>query len=339
MSQTTTTTAVAASMENLSLPTMTTEEAFMTPLPELHLQPLWTQMSKMVPPDPNPTSVPMKWAYKKCKPLLMEAGKIVGAEEAERRVLMLVNPSLEAPYTTDTIYGGLQLILPNEIAPAHRHIAFAMRFIIEGSKGFTAVEGEKMYMERGDVILTPSWHWHDHGNEGADPVIWLDGLNLPLFRHIPVNFAEMHTESRYPSTYSESCKWRHPWKEAQDGFASQTGPHRVHHYNSDGAPLSTTLGAQAEMVEPGQQTAESQESISFMYHVYEGTGQTTIVSPGGKSEVIDWEPNDTFSVPAWSKIFHSNKSGKDLAFLFAVTDRPLLDNLGLYRKAGQERKL
>lgn len=107
--------------------------------------------------------------------------------------------SLEAPYTTDTIYGGLQLILPGEVAPAHRHIAFALRFIIEGEQGFTAVEGQKMIMERGDVILTPSWHWHDHGNEGQGPVVWLDGLDLPLFKYAPVNFAEMYNEKRYPS--------------------------------------------------------------------------------------------------------------------------------------------
>ena len=113
----------------------------------------------------------------------------------------------------------------------------------------------------------------------------------------------------------------------------------MHHYSSDGAPLSTTLGAQAEMIEAGQQTAESQESISFMYHIYEGVGQTTILSPGGKSEVIDWEANDTFSVPAWSKISHLNKSDKNPAYIFAVTDRPLLDNLGLYTKAGEERRI
>jgi len=105
----------------------------------------------------------------------------------------------DAPYTTNTIYGGLQLVLPNEIAPAHRHIAFALRFIIEGERGFTAVEGKKMFMERGDVILTPSWHWHDHGNEGTEPMVWLDGLDLPLFKHAPVNFAENYSEPRYPS--------------------------------------------------------------------------------------------------------------------------------------------
>ncbi len=123
----------------------------------------------------------------------------MSAKSLLRMVFHKTDIGLEAPYTTDTIYGGIQLILPGEIAPAHRHVAFALRFIIEGKQGFTAVEGQKMIMERGDVILTPSWHWHDHGNEGQDPVIWLDGLDLPLFKYAPVNFAEMYNEKRYPS--------------------------------------------------------------------------------------------------------------------------------------------
>lgn len=104
----------------------------------------------------------------------------------------------EAPHTTDTIYGGLQLVNPGETAPAHRHIAYACRFIIEGN-GFTAVEGKKLPLVRGDVVVTPSWHWHDHGNESDKPVIWLDALNLPLFTYARVNFAEGYAEKRYPS--------------------------------------------------------------------------------------------------------------------------------------------
>ncbi len=105
---------------------------------------------------------------------------------------------LASPHTTDTIYGGLQLVNPGEIAPAHRHIAYAVRFIIEGN-GFTAVEGKKMPLERGDIVVTPTWHWHDHGNESSLPVIWLDALNLPLFRYARVHFAESYSSSRYPS--------------------------------------------------------------------------------------------------------------------------------------------
>ena len=112
--------------------------------------------------------------------------------------------TLEAPYTTDTVYAGLQLVMPNETAPAHRHVAFAMRFIIEGQGGFTAVHGKRISMKRGDVILTPTWNWHDHGKDGDGPMIWLDGLDLPMFRHFPTHFVEHFKEARYPATDVDS---------------------------------------------------------------------------------------------------------------------------------------
>jgi gentisate 1,2-dioxygenase len=106
---------------------------------------------------------------------------------------------IEAPYTTDTVYAGLQLVMPNETAPAHRHVAFAMRFIISGTGGFTAVQGKRITMQRGDVILTPTWNWHDHGKDGSGPMIWLDGLDLPNFVHFPVHFVEHFQQPRYPA--------------------------------------------------------------------------------------------------------------------------------------------
>lgn len=198
---------------------------FLSELPSQHLEPLWSQMNVMVPPSPNPTAKAHMWKYAEALPQLQKAGALVPEERAERRVLMLVNPSMraskaepgkpshrkkkrngratdtgaESPYTTDTIYGGLQLVNPGETAPAHRHLAFACRFIIDG-EGFTAVEGKKMPLVRGDVVTTPIWHWHDHGNESREPVIWLDMLNLPLFRFAPVHFAEGYADPRYPST-------------------------------------------------------------------------------------------------------------------------------------------
>ena len=166
---------------------------------------------------PAPIATPSIWRYAEVLPSLLEAGRIVPVEQAERRVLMLVNPTMTAPHTTDTIYGGLQLVLPGEVAPAHRHIAFALRFIIESTAGFTAVAGEKIVMRRGDVILTPSWQWHDHGNEGDDPVIWLDGLDLPLFGMFKLNFANGYTESRYPSEVVDKSKAQYPMAACRGG--------------------------------------------------------------------------------------------------------------------------
>ncbi|KAI6083029.1 gentisate 1,2-dioxygenase [Hypoxylon rubiginosum] len=298
---------------------------YLQSLPGHHLEPLWSKMNAMVPPKPNPKAVPYIWRYTDSLPLLMKAAEIVPAEEAERRVLMLVNPSMESPYTTDTIYGGLQIVQPGEIAPAHRHTAFAARFIIDG-KGFTAVEGKKMPLQRGDVIITPSWHWHDHGNESDSPIIWLDALNLPLFRFAPVNYAELYSESRYPSTHCEECEWRHPWKTVEQSLNAQEGPYAVYHYTINGKPLSATLSAQAERIDGGHSTGPAQESSSFMYHCYEGQGRTEIEMSSEAKESISWTSRDTFVVPAGSRIRHINTS-TERAYLVAFTDRPLLENL------------
>lgn len=189
-------------------------------------------------------------------------------------------------------------------------------------------------MKPGDVILTPSWHWHDHGNEGSSPVVWLDGLNLPLFTGVPVNFAELWKDPRYPSEERDNCEWRFPWSDTEKSFDAMAGKHKKFVYKlKDGKPLSSTLGAQAERIAPGHKTAESQETTSFMYHVYHGKGKTIITPPEGKAEVVvNWQVKDTFAVPAWSKIVHVNEGDAD-ADLFATNDRPWLEHLGLYRGA------
>ena len=122
-----------------------------------------------------------------------------------------------APFTTDTLYAGLQLVMPNETAPAHRHAAFAMRFIIEGLGGFTAVHGKRIKMKKGDVILTPTWNWHDHGNDDTGPMIWLDGLDLPNFVHFPVHFVQHYQSPRYPAEYidTRTSPLVFPWDKMQ----------------------------------------------------------------------------------------------------------------------------
>ena len=130
----------------------------------------------------------------------------------------LTNMTKAAPFTTDTIYAGLQLVMPHETAPAHRHMAFAMRFIIEGDGGFTAVHGRRVQMKRGDVILTPTWNWHDHGNGGSAPMIWLDALDLPNFMHFPVHFVQHFDQPRYPAEDVDSATSPivFPWVQVQE---------------------------------------------------------------------------------------------------------------------------
>ncbi len=192
-----------------------------------HTLPLWAQMAKLNPASPNPKCIPHIWRYSEIKPYLVRAGEVISEAEAERRVLMLVNPAREAPYTTDTVYGGLQLVMPNEIAKAHRHVAFAMRFIIEGSGGFTAVHDKRIQMQRGDVILTPRWNFHDHGKDGSGPMIWLDGLDLPNFRHFPVHFVEHYSKPRYPAEDVDTSKSTivFPWTKMKAKLDAVDGNH------------------------------------------------------------------------------------------------------------------
>lgn len=308
-------------------------ESFYASLPSQNVAALWTQLDKMVPPHPNPSASIASWKYKEMRPSLLEAGDIIGAEEAERRVLMLVNPSLSAPCTTDSIYAGLQLILPGEVAPAHRHVAFALRFIIEGTNGFTAVEGEKITMERGDVILTPSWHWHDHGNEGTEPMIWLDGLDLPLYQFLHVNFAEPYADKRYPSTPVSASKFKFPWAPVQKALDAVEGDYAIHHYrHTDGSHLSKTLSGQAERISAGTTTPPKQETTSFVYHAFQGDGYSVITLPDGKTQkTVEWTSRDTFTVPAWSSISHTCTQKAGQAYLFAINDRPMVESLGLHR--------
>lgn len=308
------------------------EDAYLKTLRSKNGEALWKVLHKMVPPRPNPLATAATWRYEDLRPSLMQAGEIVSAEEAERRVIMLINPELDAPCTTDTIYAGLQLVLPNEVAPAHRHVAFALRFIIEGSKGFTAVEGQKIYMERGDVILTPSWHWHDHGNESDEPMIWLDGLDLPVYKFLRNNFAENYTESRYPSKPVAQSDFKFPWSPVGEILSAAPGDHAVYHYQlGNGQHLSKTITAQAEIVRSGKSSPLSQQTLSFVYHVYEGTGFTSLKLADGTEEKIEWQARDTFCVPSWTAICHSASTSGDV-YLFAITDRPMVESLGMDRK-------
>lgn len=314
----------------------TTREQYYNSLSDKNVSPLWTVMDRMVPPRPNPKAAVTLWEYSALRAPLMESGALITAKDAERRVLMLVNPQLGAPYTTDTIYAGLQLILPGETAPAHRHMAFALRFIVEGRNGFTAVEGNKLIMERGDVILTPSWCWHDHGNEGTGPMVWLDGLDLPLYRSLPINFAENYPQPRYPSKLAEESNLRIPWSAVADRLDAnmETESYAMYQYEfgRDGLPLSRTVSAQAERVASGTTSPKSQETCSFVYHVFEGEGYSLVVVPGGKEEKIEWKEKDTFSVPSWSAVSHTCTMESGQAYLFAIHDRPIVEALGLLRR-------
>lgn len=142
-----------------------------------NLAPLWEVLRGLLPNEPKSKAAPHRWRYADVRPLLMESGHLLTAKEAERRVLVLENPALPGQSrATATMYAGPQLIMPGETAPAHRHTPSALRFMLEGKGAFIAVGGERTTMRRGDFVITPSWAYHDHGNEGSDPCAWIDRI-------------------------------------------------------------------------------------------------------------------------------------------------------------------
>ena len=150
-----------------------------------HVLPLWVDTAQYVPMAPAPPYDPALWKYEDIRPLLVEAGEVVTAEEASRRVLVLQNPSLSGIQgTTRSLYACLQMILPGEQAPEHRHTQSALRLVLEGQGGITTVDGGRVTMLPGDLIITPSWAWHGHTHEGDVPMIWLDGLDNGLMAQL-----------------------------------------------------------------------------------------------------------------------------------------------------------
>ncbi|KAJ5787280.1 Cupin 2 conserved barrel [Penicillium paradoxum] len=305
-----------------------TEEQLLADLEASKTLPLWKQMARLNPAAPNPTTIPNVWKYSAIRPNLERAGKLVPAEQAERRVLMLTNPARDAPFTTDTLYAGLQLVMRNETARAHRHTAFAMRFIIEGQGGFTAVHGRRIKMQRGDVILTPTWNYHDHGKDGSGPMVWLDGLDLPNFRHFPVHFVEHFDKPRYPAedVDSTTSPLVFPWvtmKEKLDGVAGDWVSKR--YLKDDGYEVSRVLGGCAERISAAKASPSRRETTSAVYHVITGKGRSTI----GDKE-YSWEQGDTFCIPAWYKYQHF-ADAEESVYLYRFDDKPMIDALGFYR--------
>ena len=173
------------------------------------LYPLWEVLAALVTPVPSAPTQAAKWQFGDVRDYLMRAGDLISAHDAERRVLILENPGLPGTSgVTTSLYAGLQLILPGEVAPCHRHSQCALRFVMEGEGAFTAVDGEKAIMRPFDLVLTPNWQWHDHGNTTQSPMIWIDGLDIPTVRHFDASFAERLGEDAFPQTASDDDSLR-----------------------------------------------------------------------------------------------------------------------------------
>jgi gentisate 1,2-dioxygenase len=321
------------------------------------LAPLWESLHTLVPPQPTPFVQPAHFDYDGVvRSKLMEAGSLITAEEAIRRVLILENPGLPRQAAiTQSLYAGLQLILPGEVAPAHRHTQSALRFVIEGSGAYTAVDGERTIMQPGDFVITPSWTWHDHGNDSADPMVWLDGLDIPLVRFLDAGFAEnsnapsqeqsrpvgdsvaRYSQNLLPVDWQPGSKnspiFNYPYARSREALATLANNetpdschgHKMRYVNpATGGSAIPTIGAFLQMLPAGFATTPYRSTDSTVFVVTEGEGESRV----GETR-IKWKPRDVLVVPSWSAVTHYASTE---AILFSFSDRPVQQALGLWRE-------
>ena len=346
---------------NAPHPTPSARQTLYREMSPLHLTPLWEVLHALVPPQPASPCVPALWKYRDVRPFLMRAGKLITAEEAVRRVLILENPALRGQSAiTQSLYAGLQLILPGEVAPAHRHTQSALRFIVEGTGAYTAVDGERTTMHPGDFIITPSWTWHDHGNEVNEPVVWLDGLDIPMLRFFDAGFAENSPEKSQRVTRPEGAsqaRYGHTMAPVRgDAPFGATSPifsypyarsREALHQLERSTPLDAWDGWKLRYVNPLTGGAPMPTMQTFLqrlpagfdgrawrqtdgavYSVAEGAGTAYIEGPGGPLR-FEFEARDHFVVPSWQTLRLQSDSG---CVLFSFTDRPVQQALGIHRE-------
>ena len=327
----------------------------------LHLTPLWEVLHALVPPHPRTPCVSALWRYDEVRPFLMRAGEAITAEEAVRRVLVLENPALRGQSAiTQSLYAGLQLILPGEVAPSHRHTQGALRFIVEGSGAYTAVDGERTTMRPGDFIITPSWTWHDHGSEAGGPVVWLDGLDIPMIRFFDAGFAEADTRRSQAVTRSEGTSFAsyghnmaplraaspygatspifsYPYERSREALErlERDAPIDAHdgiklrYVNpSTGGWTMPTIGTFLQKLPAGFSGSPWRQTDGAVFSVVEGHGEVS-VSQGDTTARHAFGPRDHFVIPSWHTARFASAAG---CVLFSFSDRPVQEALGIHRE-------
>jgi gentisate 1,2-dioxygenase len=323
-------------------------------LSKLNLVPLWPSLRAMIPPGkPRPNTAPTFWSYQALRPLLLRAGELTPIEKAERRVLVLANPGhgLENMKASAAIYLGMQLLLPGEWAPSHRHTPSAVRMIVEGDGAYTTVDGEKCAMSRGDLILTPSGLWHEHGHDGTEPVVWLDVLDLPIVYYLEASYVvEGPRQNIKPGSadaiyarggivptpmFARSNKaypmLRYPWAAARAALLALASDQpnldavQISYVNPEtGSDALNILGFYALMLRPDQTLRLPARSPASVFHLIEGRVKTTI-----EDHTFELVEADTCCAPGYASVTLRNLMTDKPSFIFIADETPLHKKLGL----------
>jgi len=318
---------------------------------------LWTVLGELVTPEPKSNCRPHAWQFSAVREAMLEAGRLVTAKEAERRVLVLENPGLRGQSRiTTSLFAGIQMVLPGEVAPAHRHSQSALRFVLEGEGAYTAVDGERTIMREGDFVITPSLTWHDHGNDSDRPMFWLDGLDIPLVQALDASFAEpLNTDEQpisrpigdSPARYGNNLLpidhkrrgttspiFNYPYDRTRSslealkksGDADACHGFKMRYVNPEtGDHAMPTIGAFIQLLPKGFSTSRYRSTDATVFAVVEGKGRSKI----GDDTVLEWGRRDIFVVPSWRPLIHE---ADEEAVLFSFSDRPVQEKLGLFRE-------
>jgi len=322
---------------------------------EQSVAPLWRVLDGLVTATPVTACRPWRWAYRQVRPYLLEACDLISTGEAQRRVLVLENPGVPGQSRiTGNLFAGLQIIKPGESAPPHRHVASALRFIIEGHDAFTAIHGERTVMAPGDFVITPSWTWHDHGSDSDEVVMWLDGLDMHIVNMCEASFCENY-QGEYPVTrpYGASAAevgsnllpvdykapsqtspiLNYPYAVTREALyrltrirdADRWCGYKMNYINPvTGGSAMPTMTTSIQLLPRGFKTQPYRCTSGTVYNVVEGRGTTRC-----GDWTVEWEPRDVFVIPSWHRF--TIESTED-AVLFSFSDRIVQEKLDFFRE-------
>jgi gentisate 1,2-dioxygenase len=267
---------------------------------------------------PKPIYVPAVWRYSDARAALDAAASFISPEQAERRNLILVNPIPGNIYPTCRhLVGAYQLVLPGETAHAHRHTPNALRLILDvGPETYTVVNGTRVDLAEGDIVLTPSWHWHAHSNFGDKTAFWIDVLDVPLIQNLESMFFQHHPDEDEKITGNDPNS---PLRFKGADIAAQTKESGEVEIAPGGLK---TISIHSVGFRPGQKRAHDKRTINVLYAVTGGNVKMTIENLGD----VTLTRGDFVVVPCWHE--HAIEGVAEWSTLVRITDEPAMNALG-----------
>jgi gentisate 1,2-dioxygenase len=290
--------------------------------------PGWNKPEPSLWPAPKKSFLPARWSYGLAKPALDAAGRFVSTDLAERRNLILSNPVAGNSYaTTRTLVAAYQMVEPGEVARSHRHTPNALRLVVDAAPDmFTVVNGKKIPMLPGDVVLTPSWSWHGHRNEGKARAYWIDFLDVPLVHLLEPMFFEPFPEGvETTDEVDQHSPMRFAWADTFRRLTSEPNLSTGHSEMLLGPPELRSMALYVGRIEEGAEQVRGQTTGNSIFAVIDGTGVVNV-----EEKVFEWRRGDVFVVFAWRQY---SLRAQSQSYLLRVTDEPVLARLDWLREA------